>query len=87
MTQPDLFQKDPISSQVDIHVNHSQRVVKGEAQKTLATSFRTCINLLNKSDPLIVFSEMFMDTSLGLDEVLFAMEKHQLPHEDICTSV
>ena len=63
MTQPDLFQNDQISSRQVIRVNHSQRVVKGEAQKTLATSFRTCINLLNKSDPLIVFSKMFMDTS------------------------
>ena len=63
MTQQDLFQKDPISSQVDIRVNPSQQVAKGSAQKTLATSFRTCINLLNKSDPLIVFSKMFMDTS------------------------
>ena len=63
MTQQDLFQNDPISSQVDIRVNPSQQVAKGSAQKTLATSFRTCINLLNKSDPLIVFSKMFMDTS------------------------
>ena len=63
MTQQDLFQNDQISSPLDIHANPSRQVAKGEAQKTLATSFRTCINLLNKSDPLIVFSKMFMDTS------------------------
>jgi len=63
MNQPDLFQKDQISSRQDIRVNPSQRVAKGVDRKTLATSFRTCINLLNKSDPLIVFSKMFMDTS------------------------
>ena len=63
MTQLDIFQKDPISSQVDIRANPSRQVAKGLATKTLATSFRTCINLLNKSDPLIAFSKMFMDTS------------------------
>ena len=63
MTQQDLFQKDQISSRQDIRVNHSQRVAKGVDRKTLATSFRTCINLLNKSDPLIVFSKTYMDTS------------------------
>ena len=63
MTQQDLFQNDQISSRQDIRVNHSQQVAKGVERKTLATSFRTCINLLNKSDPLIAFSKMFMDTS------------------------
>ena len=63
MTQKDLFEEDPLSSQVDIHVSHFQSQVVGEAKKTLATSIRTSKELLNKSDPLGQFTKMFMDTS------------------------
>ena len=63
MTQRDLFQKDPILSREVIRAKPSQQVAKGSARKTLDTSFRTCIELLNKQDPLIVFSKMCMDTS------------------------
>ena len=63
MTQKDLFEEDPLSSQVDIHANHLVLQVVGEAKKTLATSIRTSKELLNKSDPLGQFTKMFMDTS------------------------
>ena len=63
MTQQDLFQKDQISSRQGYPCQPFSTSGKRGGQKTLATSFRTCINLLNKSDPLIVFSKMFMDTS------------------------
>ena len=63
MTQQDLFNKKSTSSQVDIHANPSHKVVKEKALKTRDTSFRTCLELLNKSDPLIVFLKTFMGTS------------------------
>src|SRR6056300_1729744 len=63
MSQENLFKENHSSSQEDTPVNHSQSQDVGEAKKTLVTSFRTSIGLLNKSDPLGVFSKMYMDTS------------------------
>ena len=68
MTQEDLFQAKSTKeksgySQVDTHANPSRSREIAEEKKTLATSFRTSIELLNKQDPLIVFSKMFMGMS------------------------
>ena len=63
MTQKDLFQKDQISSPLDIRVNHFQSREIAEGKKTLATSSRTSLELLNKQDPLMSFTKMFMDIS------------------------
>ena len=63
MTQKDLFKKNHLSSQVAIRANLSQSQVGGEEKKILATSIRTSKELLNKSDPLLQFTKMFMDTS------------------------
>ena len=59
----DLFQKDQISSPLDIRVNHFQSREIAEGKKTLATSSRTSLELLNKQDPLMSFTKMFMDIS------------------------
>ena len=64
MTQKDLFQQNQTSSHLDTHVNLSQSPLKKEkVQKTKDTSFRISLELLNKQDPLIVFSKMFMGMS------------------------
>ena len=70
----DLFQQNQISSHLDIRVNRSACEEIAEGKKTLATSSRTSLELLNKQDPLMSFTKMFMGISLGLDEVLFKME-------------
>ena len=62
MTQENLFEKDPSSSQADIPASPSVQVGKGEVKKILATSSRTLQKLLHKQDPLTAFSRMFMDT-------------------------
>ena len=64
MTQKDLFNNQLISSQVDTHANLSLLPLKKEkVQRTKDTSFRTSLELLNKQDPLIVFTKMFMGMS------------------------
>ena len=64
MTQKDLFNNQLISSQVDTHANPSLLPLKKEkVQRTKDTSFRTSLELLNKQDPLIVFTKMFMGMS------------------------
>ena len=63
MTQKDLFNNPSESLVEDIHVKHSPQVAKGSDRKTLDTSFRTSMKLLNKLDPLIVFSKTYMGMS------------------------
>src|SRR6056300_1564249 len=68
MTQEDLFQAKSTKEKSGYspratRVNPSQSREIAEGKKTLATSFRTSIELLNKQDPLIVFSKMFMGMS------------------------
>ena len=63
MIQENLFKDQSESSQVDIRANHLVQVVKGKGKKILDTSFRTSMKLLNKLDPLTVFTKTFMDTS------------------------
>ena len=63
MTQQNLFNNQSESSVEDTHVNHSVQVAKGLDQKTLDTSFRTSMKLLNKLDPLTVFSKTYMGMS------------------------
>lgn len=63
MIQKNLFNNPSESLVEDTHVNHSQQVVKGSERKTLDTSFRTSMKLLNKLDPLIVFSKTYMGMS------------------------
>ena len=63
MTQQNLFNNQSESLVEDTHVNHSVQVAKGSDQKTLDTSFRTSMKLLNKLDPLTVFSKTYMGMS------------------------
>ena len=63
MTQQNLFNNQSESLVEDTHVNHSVQVAKGSDRKTLDTSFRTSMKLLNKLDPLTVFSKTYMGMS------------------------
>ena len=63
MTQENLFGNLSESSQVDTHANHSQQVAKDSDKKILDTSFRASMKLLNKLDPLIVFTKTYMGMS------------------------
>ena len=63
MTQKDLFEEDPLSSQVDIHANHLVLPGSKEAQKMPATSGLKYEPLLKQSDPIGAFSKTFMVTS------------------------
>lgn len=61
MTQSDLFQT-ATSSQQDIHASRSASPASKEARRMIATSGRTCAQLLHKKDPLGAFSRTFMAT-------------------------
>lgn len=76
MIQEDLFMKDPSSYQVDILANPSAQVAKDEGKKTLDTSSRTLLKLLNKQDPLTAFSKMFMATFLSASTKFLAKWDH-----------
>ena len=75
MTQKDLFQKDQISSPLDIRVNHFQLVANRRGQEDPRHIFPYIFRIVEQTRPsFVIYENVYGHLSLGLDEVLFKME-------------